>query len=204
LSLHNIKRFQFQSLAQPVYVAPVIPPVWPEKDHTIYPETVRGTPPLPAAIQAGSFFFQRYFPKVEYVYSDKWTPTYPDRVPSKPGIIPAIMSGSFFTGNIPIIPSPYTFAQVDKWSPTYETLFRPKERLIAAIQAGDLFFIGEAVSRYETTYLIDKWNPVYPDMLLRKQTLMDAISAGSCFTLPGGEPLPVAGGIFVYIWKRIA
>lgn len=203
LSLHNIKRFQYQSVAGPVLVTPWSPPgpTLPEQTPSTYPDIVRAAPPLSTAIQAGSFFFNRYFPKLEYVYSDKWTPTYPDRFPPKAELLRAIQSGSFFVGDIPRIP--VLIVGIDKWGPTYLTVVNPKAVISRAIQSGSFVFVEEGPVRYETTFNIDKWHPEYPDMLRRKLALSEAIMAGSFFPLPD-IPRPVAGGIYVYIWKRIA
>ena len=109
------------------------------------PELFYLTPPvLPAAILAGSFFYEPDQNTVILALPmpDKWLPELPDLYLDKPFLNPAIIAGSIFEeikGAILALPCP------DKWMPETPDLYFPKPELSDAIRAQ--MVVGDIMTR---------------------------------------------------------
>lgn len=172
LSLYGTRQFQFQTLAEPTTV-PTAAPFNPYIDKYLpnYPDQFLKTRGQTAAIQAGSLFYIRYFPKIETVTLDKWRGEYPDALARRP-IFPAPSQMASIRGEIPLAET----VTADKWAPTLPHISFQRPTLTPAILAGSTFRDSGPVTGIPR---LERWIPSYPDYYYKKGVLIAAIQAGT-------------------------
>jgi hypothetical protein len=177
LSLYGTRQFQFQTLAAPPTV-PSAPPFTPtiDKYQPNYPDQFLKTRAQPTAIQSGSVFYTRYFPKIETVTLDKWRGQYPDLLRQR-SIFPAPCQMASIRGEVPLGET----VSLDKWAAVLPHIRFEKPGITRAILAGSSFRFAGPVTEIPR---LEKWADSYPDYHYKKAVLIAAIQAGSHFWSP--------------------
>lgn len=184
LSEHGTRQLQYQASAEPI-VVPAAPAFVPSIDKLspIYPSQFPVKVSMPVAIQAGSFFYTRYFPIIETVTVDKWVGTEPDIIRGVQKV-PVALQSSYVRGEIPIAET----VSLDKWRVSVPDRYIERGRVLAAIQAGSSF--GDSAPAVEIPRL-ERWHPIYPDYINVGRHQIAAIQVGSVFWFPE-DPNPAS------------